>query len=81
MSEISGGSEGDRIEQALPPDGSASGSAEELAEAMSPQLSPLADQDAAGVEAEPADVAEQEAELPVAEGVLHDTDTAGEASG
>ena len=81
MSEISGGSEGDRIEQAQPVDGSASGSAEALAEAMSPQLSPLADQSAAGVEADPADVAEQRAEVPVTDAVLHDTDTAGEASG
>ena len=76
MSEISGGSESDRVEQAQPVDGPV----DELAEAMRPELSPLAGDGPAGVEADPADVAEQQAEVPVTEDVLHDTEAAGEAS-
>ena len=72
MSEISGGSEGDRVEQGQPveaPD-------DELAEVMSPQLSPLADGAAVAAGADPADVAEQQAEVPVTDDVLHDAEAA-----
>lgn len=72
MSEISGGSEGDRVEQRQPVEASD----QELAEVMSPELSPLADQAGVVAEADPADVAEQQAEVPVTEDVLRDAEAA-----
>jgi hypothetical protein len=73
MSEIIGGSEGDRADQSRPVQASDD---DDLAEAMSPELSPLADRAGGGAEADPADVAEQQAEVPVTDDVLDDAEAA-----
>jgi len=67
MSEIS---EGDRDDSSQP----VGGPADDLATAMSPELSPVAG--GAGADADPADAADQQADAPVTEGVLDDAEAA-----